>query len=384
LQFAFKIKVDGFEIKNIIVVINYLDLKSISSLTTYLYQTLLIVKNQKPMPKFNLKNLLIIVISIALIAGLSYSTLRFALSKDNVSFPKKDHSHFRVKYIFNGQEENFGSPRYQTDYTKDICNGTLTESPLHFHDNKTDYQHMHWARMTGGQMLKFYGLNYIGGINGYMGFELDKFPQIVAVPTHSNSLPQPRPNNKFWVYTGLENTDGSWAIKSKTFEEFINQDFETFFGKESQVRKDIEKYGVSYMNILDSVKAQAHSEVEHKTLNEEQKHNLELGEKANTEKLNNQSIESLTAATMSSQPQQNSKTIPLQSKIITENKEVKLFQAAPSNTPEIDPVTGEELKSINNFLGDVVIFVQPDVPTPEQIQARFQSMVKLDKSVCGG
>jgi hypothetical protein len=346
--------------------------------------------NQKPMPKFNLKNLSILAICIVLIIAVGYSTLRFALSKDNISFPKKDHSHFRIKYVFNGQEENFGGPRYQTDYTKDVCGGTLTEAPLHFHDNKTDYQHEHWARMTGGQMLKFYGLNYIGGLNNTMGFKIDEFPKITPVPIYGNHLPEPRKDDKFWVYTGTENTvnPGNWEIKNRTFEEFINQDFETFFGKESQERKDIEKYGVSYLNLLDSLKAQAHSSIEHKTLSEEQKHLLELGEKANTEKLNNQIINSVTASPSLPQTQANvtATTVSPQisSKQITDNKEVKLFQSDVPKTSETEPVAGEELKSINNFLGDVVIFVQPDAPTTDQIQTRFKSMVKLDKSVCGG
>lgn len=339
------------------------------------------------MHKFNLKNLSIIIISFLVLIGLGYSTIRFGLSKDNISFPKKDHSHFRIKYVFNGQEENFGGPRYQTDYTKDICNGTLTESPLHFHDNKTDYQHMHWARMTGGQMLKFYGLNYIGGLNNYLGFELDKFPQIIPVPIHSNSLPQPRPNDKFWVYTGTEKLDnsGSWEVKKRTFNEFVAQDFETFFGKESQERKDVEKYGVSYLNFLDSVQADAHGGLEHKTLDEEQKHILELSEKANTEKLNNQVTPSPSLSqTQTSASSQNGNVGVSATKQITDNKEVKLMQSNPTSTTEVNPATGEELKLINNFLGDVVIFVQPDSPTDDQVQARFRSMVKLDKSVCGG
>ncbi len=375
------------------------------------------------MPKFSIKNISISLIIALLIIGITYSTVRFGLSKDNISFPKKDHSHFRIKYIFNGQEENFGSPRYQTDYTKDICNGTLTEAPLHFHDNKTDYQHEHWARMTGGQMLKFYGLNYIGGLNSHMGFVLDKLPQITPVPIHSSSLPQPRNNDKFWIYTGIEKTDnsGNWEIKTKTFEEFVNQDFETFFGKESQERKDIERYGVSYMNFLAPIQAQAHGGIEHKTLNEEQRHILELGEKANTEKLNNQAIDqstsnllqsanSITATTASPQlstsnspestnnltaspnlPQsltpvliQSSNIGVSSTKQITENKEIKLFQSDMLKTPNINLNMGEELKSINNFLGDVVIFVQPNSPSLDQVQARFNAMVKLDKSVCGG
>jgi hypothetical protein len=328
------------------------------------------------MNKNYFKYITIFVLVLGILAGLGYSTIRFGLSKENVSFPKKDHAHFRLKYVFNGQEENFDSPRYQTDYTKDICNGTLTESPLHFHDNKTDYQHMHWARQTGGQMLKFYGLNYIGGLDNYMGFKIDEFPKVIPVPIHSNSLPKPRFADKFWIYTGEEKVD-KWEVQTRTFDQFINQDFETFFGKESQVRKDEEKYGVSYSDLLSGIVAQAHNGEEHKTLDEAQKHLLEAGEKAQTELLNNLAVSSTLGSGFSSNPVKATNGE-------TEAASTSSSQMSSSTKPEFDPVTGEELKAINNFLGDVVIFVQPQEPTADQIQARFKSMVKLDKSTCGG
>jgi hypothetical protein len=325
---------------------------------------------------FNIKNFVIVVLGIITLFGLTYGTIRFGLSKDNVSFPKKDHAHFRIKYVFNGQEENFGSPRYQTDYTKDICNGSLTESPLHFHDNKTDYQHLHWARMTGGQFLKFYGINKIGGFDDIMGFKIDKLPEVKKVPIYGKHLPEPRVGDKYWIYTGIEKP-GNWEVKTKTLDEFVNQDFETFFGTESQVRKDEEKYGTGYLNLLDGVKVQAHSGVEHKDITEEQKHLLELGEKSNTELLNNLAIKSALSYAESST------VVNGDAKVAATSSQILSLSSILAK-PEFDTVTGEELKSINNFLGDVVIFVQPDAPTPDQIQARFKSMVKLDKSTCGG
>jgi hypothetical protein len=348
------------------------------------------------------------LIAILLILGITYSTLRFGLSQENIATPKQDHSHLRIKYVFNGQEENFGSPRYQTDYTKDICDGSLTKSPLHFHDNKTDYLHLHWARMTGGQMLKFYGLNLIGGLDGYMGFKMDKLPTITPVPIYGNHLPQPRKDDKFWIYTGIEGKDekgilnNEWQFTKRDFEEFKNKSFEEFFGVESQARKDLERYGNlgnNNSNVYNSsqgnpfvkgskslilgdfsgtlnlgtITTYAHAGVEHKDLNEEQKHLLELGELANTENLNNQVIT------------QNSS---IQSSESSQNSNQTSSQTSQSPKPEIqkeyDPITGEELKSINNFLGDIVIFVQPNEPTNDQIQARFKTMVKLDKSSCGG
>jgi hypothetical protein len=317
-----------------------------------------------------ISSLLLVVILLPIIG---YTVVRFGLSKDNISYPAKDHSHFRIKYVFNGQEEDFGSPRYQTDYTKDVCDGTLTESPLHFHDNKPDYQHTHWTRLTGGQFLKFYGINKIGGLDDTMGFKLDQLPKVTTVPIYGKHLPEPRNNDKFWAYTGVEksNNSGIWETKQRSIDDFVNQDFETFFGVESQVRKDIEKYGTLNLDFFRSVRATAHSGVEHSTPTEEQKHFLELAEKANTEKLNNQLI-----------TQNNSSPI---SSSLSQSQSSTTQQSSSNNTiSEKDPVSGEELKSINNFLGDVVIFVQPDAPTAEQVQARFATMVKLDKSVCGG
>lgn len=315
--------------------------------------------------KKNLIKAIFIILILVILSSISvYSVLRWGFSKENIAYPKQDHSHFRLKYIFEGQEEDFGSPRYQTDYTKDICSGDLTTSPLHFHDNKTDYQHQHWAGMTGGQWLKFYGYNLIGGLDGYLGFELDKLPKIIPVPIHSISLPKPRPNNKFWIYTGIENTDGSWTITPKIWNDFINQDFETFFNKESQARKDMERYKVSnnFIPNTGTITAKAHSGVEHTSITEAEAHLMTEKEKTDTNNRNN--INFTTSP----------KNTNAVSSLTNSNK----------TTIEIDPITGEELKSINNFLGDVVIFSQTEEPSTDQIQTRFKTMIKLDKSTCGG
>lgn len=46
--------------------------------------------------------------------------------------------------------------------------------------------------------------------------------------------------------------------------------------------------------------------------------------------------------------------------------------------------TEEELTRINNLVGNVVIFVQQNQPTKEQIQERFNNLVPLHESTCGG
>lgn len=44
----------------------------------------------------------------------------------------------------------------------------------------------------------------------------------------------------------------------------------------------------------------------------------------------------------------------------------------------------ETLKDINNLLGNVVIFAQKEKPTDAQVKARFQKLVPLTSSTCGG
>jgi hypothetical protein len=324
------------------------------------------------------KPLIIALIIVIMLPIIAYSTLRFGLSKDNISYPAKDHSHFRIKYIFQGQEEDFGSPRYQTDYTKDICNGTLTTSPLHFHDNKTDYQHTHWTRGTGGQFLKFYGLNLIGGLDNYLGFKLDELPKITPVPIHSNSLPKPRTTDKFFVYTG-EEVDGKWQIRSRNWQDFVNQDFETFLGKESQVRKDEEKYGTkrSSFQLPLTITTQAHNGEEHATLDEATKHEMLTKERALANTKNNQVISVVSSIANSNT---SSNITVSQANSLNSTNSISSTNSQNSSSE----VSTEELKSINNFLGDIVIFVQDKEPTQEQVEARFKTMVKLEKSVCGG
>jgi hypothetical protein len=283
-----------------------------------------------------------------LILTILISASIFFWTPSNMRFPEFDHSHFRMQYIFQGQAEDFGTPRYQVEYSKDSCTGDLPEQAIHFHDNRNHFVHLHWQKVTGGQVLKFYGLNKIDYINQYMGIRIDDAlkGKFNPIPTHSNALPKPKDGDQFYVYTG-----NSKEYKKRDINDFITQDLEKFFGVESSIRKTLEDDKKSKkVNWLEPT-AQAHSGVEHADQTEAQKHDQEVAEqeklKAEVEARNNNS----------KQVTQNS--IPL-------------------------PKTEEELKDINNLLGDVIIFVQKEEPTPEQVKSRFDAMEPLSPSTCGG
>jgi hypothetical protein len=272
--------------------------------------------------------LFIIVILLPLFA---YSFVRFGLSQDNISYPAKDHAHFRLQYIYRGKMENFADAKYQTPYDKGQCDASLAKEPIHLHDNKNQVIHLHWARITGGEILKNYGLNLIGGQDdklGYQLYELTKF-KITPAPIFGKVLPQPENADKLWVYSGEKD-----AFKLRSLEEFKNQDLEKFFGATSQERLDQEKYGEK-ISFFDSIKVLGHGDG--------------LDDIENKKLVNNSTPTTLTTSTSSQAPK-----------------------------------TEEELKQINNLLGNVVIFVQTNEPTQDQVKKQFDMLEPLSLSTCGG
>lgn len=267
-----------------------------------------------------LKSKIILFCAIVLVLIFGFFGTLFVITPSNFWSPKIDHSHFRLQYVFEGKNEDFGTSIYQQDYVKDVCDGSLSINPIHFHDGKNQLVHLHWQRMTGGEVLKYYGLNKIGGFDDLMGIKLDgllKF-KYTTIPIHGKNLPEPKAEDRFWVYSGNEK-----GFEKREFDDFLKQDLETFLKTDSKIRVQFEEAVKDKQSLLNlsSIKVDAHSEIS--------------------------SI------------------------------------ATPSDNKSPEP-TAEELKDINNLLGNVVIFIQPQEPTNEQIQAKFKNLEPLSSSVCGG
>ena len=299
------------------------------------------------------KILVISLSSLLVLFVLSLTTLHF-VTPSRLAYPKQDHFHFRLQYVFHGQAEDFGSPRYQIEYIKDVCSGLLTESPIHFHDKKDQIVHLHWRGITGGDVLKFYGNNRVGGLDNIMGYKLDQMlsssPKITQIPIHSTSLPKPSGSDKYYIYTGDKS-----QFQKKDIQDFTNKTLEEFLGQNSKTRVEfeevekLEKSKTSFNPL--TIQAQAHSGQEHKTLDEAQLHELNL-KKTEAEKV----------------------------AVVALNNQVSLSSVSSSSPTK----TEEELKEINNLIGNIVIFVQASEPTNEQIKARFDNLTPLSPSVCGG
>lgn len=253
------------------------------------------------------------IVFVLLLIPFSYAGYIYATSPAVIRKPQLEHYHFRMQILVNGKAENFAEDKYQQDYAKDQCNASLPEQPIHFHDSKDQFTHIHWEGMTGGMVMKYYGWNYIGGINKALGYKLDDLGDIQKVNTHGNFLPVLPEDAKFYIYTGDENN-----YTEKSFDDWKNQDLEQFFDKTSNFPAHEQNKQTS---LLDKVfpRASAHGGFD-------DGNDGEPGEESEEEKLTR----------------------------------------------------------INNMIGNVVIFVQKEKPTNQQVKDRFSGLLPLSDSTCGG
>ena len=255
---------------------------------------------------------LVTAVVALLLVPLSYAGYIYASSPEVIRKPLMEHYHFRMQILVNGKAEDFSKQAYQVGYSKDQCNADLPKQPVHFHDNKDQLTHIHWEGITGGMVMKYYGWNYIGGINDALGYKLDKLTKPEKVRIHGDYLPAVPQDTSFYIYTGDVN-----SYKEHSFNDWKNQDLEEFFGTTSN--SPVHEINKQKRSLLNSTfpKAYAHSEEVH-----------------------------------------------------SENTGVEKTQ--------------EDLKRINNLIGNVVIFVQKDKPTDQQIKDRFNKLVPLTESTCAG
>lgn len=247
--------------------------------------------------------LLMVLVAGSIAIGFGYA---WATTPGSIQKPRFEHAHFRMQILVDGKAVNFAEAKYQEGYAKDNCNADITLHPIHFHDSKDQFVHIHWREMTGGQVLKYYGWNYIGGVHGMLGYRFDSFPNLRTVPIHGDVLPQVSKGATMYVYTGDES-----GYKKRSFDDFKTQDLEQFFGAKSNVPRE------DSLSMLD-----------------------------------------------------------------------RLFPTASAHGTEGHGTHGaasqEDLKRINNLIGNVVIFVQDHEPSDSQVKQHFQKLEPLSDSACAG
>jgi len=225
-------------------------------------------------------------------------------SPGSITNPILTHYHLRIQLLTDGQAVNFGDQKFQTPFEAGLCNADLPAEPMHFHDAQDQILHLHWNKITGGQFLKNYGWSKIGGVDDSLGFRLDTRQN---VPIFGKVLPYIEPQWNHYVYIGDRQN-----YQIKNFNDFLNQDFETFIGKQSRINQEFEQAAKDRQSNLPKMTTAV---LAHET-----------GEKHS----------------------------------------------------EVD------LEKLNDLIGNIVIFSQTTEPTNEQIKDRFNQLVDLPNSTCGG
>ncbi len=231
-------------------------------------------------------------------------------SPTTITYPKLTHYHLRIQILIDGKAENFADSKYQTPYAPGLCSADLPTEPIHFHDDQDQILHLHWNKITGGEFLKYYGWNKIGGLDNSLGFRLDKWQN---VPIHGQSLPKINPEWNNYIYIG-----DATNYQTKNFNDFLTQDFETFIGKKSRINQEFEDAAKEKQSLIPNL------------------------------------------------------VTPV------------LAHETGTAHSENETKDGVNLEELNDLLGNIVIFTQKDEPTKEQIQDRFNQLVKLPNSTCGG
>ncbi len=252
------------------------------------------------------------VVIILLLAFGVYFGAPYMSTPGHMRNPTFDHYHLRTQIVVDGQSVNFSDQEFQQEYDSNSCSAELSGQPIDFHDDADQMTHIHWDGVTGGEFLKYYGWNLIGGNDDTLGTRFDGgMMNLHKISTYGDKLPHVSENSNYYVYVGDEN-----GYQQKNWQEFLSSDLEDFFGKESLLNpKD------STFNILDlfSDKASAHGGADDAT-----------------------------------------------------------------SVPVVGETNEEKLTRINNLIGNVVIFVQENEPANEEILAKFNNLVPLTDSTCGG
>lgn len=179
----------------------------------------------------------------------------YASTPAHIRKPTYQHYHFRAQILVDGKTVDFSKDEFQEETGPSAtCSAAVGSAPIDFHDKMDQLTHVHWNGMTGGEFLKDFGWNYIGGNDEVLGQRYDDGLKPIPVMVYGKLLPAVPENANFYVYAGDKEN-----YQQKNWDDFLSQDLESFFGKKSNIGHSDE---VSF-NVSDWLfpKAYAHGEV---------------------------------------------------------------------------------------------------------------------------
>lgn len=196
-----------------------------------------------------------IVAALAVLAGGTYGYL-YASTPEHIRKPTYQHYHFRTQILVDGKAVDFSKDEFQKEtVASTTCSAAVGGIPIDFHDKMDQLTHVHWNGMTGGEFLKYFGWNFTGGNDETLGRRYDAGVMPQSVKIYGKLLPALPDKASYFVYAGDKD-----SYQQKSWDDFLNQNLETFFGKKSNIGHSEE---VTTNTVLDWLfpKAYAHGEV---------------------------------------------------------------------------------------------------------------------------
>jgi hypothetical protein len=98
----------------------------------------------------------------------------YATTPEHIRKPTFQHYHFRTQIVVDGNAVDFQKMNFKRKrlYLQ-LAVLLLAVLPIDFHDKMDQLTHVHWNGMTGGEFLKYFGWNYIGGEDELLGRRYD-------------------------------------------------------------------------------------------------------------------------------------------------------------------------------------------------------------------
>ena len=193
----------------------------------------------------------VIVATVILAAGSLYG-FAYASTAAHLRTPQFEHYHFRTQIIVDGTPVDFSREEFQEGYVAGSCSAELSSTPIHFHDNQDQLVHIHWSGMTGGEFLKNYGWNLIGGNDSSLGWRFDQgFMSVNSIATFGDLLPKAPEGASYSIYFGDEE---QYVLKD--WNDFLSQDLEEFIGKKSLLNTG----DATSFNLLDILTPRAYAD----------------------------------------------------------------------------------------------------------------------------
>lgn len=176
--------------------------------------------------------LVAVVVAGLVLTGSFYGYL-YVSTPAHIRNPAFEHYHFRAQVVVDGKDVDFSADEFQQHYDSASCSIDAGEQPIDFHDHAEQMAHVHWDGITGGEFLKYFGWNFIGGSDDTLGRRYDDgIMRMHNVGIYGDLLPDLPDNANFYVYAGDEND-----YEQKDWNNFLNQNLEEFFGKKSNLKQ---------------------------------------------------------------------------------------------------------------------------------------------------